>query len=103
LFYFVFFWYIFSRFGMLHQEKSGNPGPRPRRKESASVRPQQMCSFVVMASPSPLRPIMCRLFYASLHFRQKKTFSRSRLHCLARHMIASLNWSLFFTDKKKTS
>jgi hypothetical protein len=21
------FWYIFSRFGMLQQEKSGNPGP----------------------------------------------------------------------------
>jgi hypothetical protein len=23
--YFVVIWYIFSRFGMLHQEKSGNP------------------------------------------------------------------------------
>jgi hypothetical protein len=26
LVYFVVIWYIFSHFGMLHQEKSGNPG-----------------------------------------------------------------------------
>jgi hypothetical protein len=25
--YFVVIWYIFPRFGMLYQEKSGNPGP----------------------------------------------------------------------------
>jgi hypothetical protein len=25
--YFMVIWYIFYHFGMLHQEKSGNPGP----------------------------------------------------------------------------
>jgi hypothetical protein len=30
LVYFMVIWYIFPRFGMLYQEKSGNPGPRPR-------------------------------------------------------------------------
>jgi hypothetical protein len=27
---FVFIWYIFSGFGIMHQEKSGNPGPLQR-------------------------------------------------------------------------
>jgi hypothetical protein len=30
LVYFVVIWYIFPRFGILDQQKSGNPGPDPR-------------------------------------------------------------------------
>jgi hypothetical protein len=28
---FVFIWYILSGFGIMYQEKSGNPGPRSKR------------------------------------------------------------------------
>jgi hypothetical protein len=30
LVHFVFIWYIFSGFGIMYQEKSGNPGPLPQ-------------------------------------------------------------------------
>jgi hypothetical protein len=34
LVYFVFIWYIFSGFGKLHEEKSGNPGAIPFPKKT---------------------------------------------------------------------
>jgi hypothetical protein len=32
----VFIWYIFSYFGVIHQEKSGNPGRKPLKQEKAT-------------------------------------------------------------------
>jgi hypothetical protein len=34
--YFLVIWYIFPHFGMLYQEKSGNPGPLTTTKKSSS-------------------------------------------------------------------
>jgi hypothetical protein len=40
LVYFVVIWYIFPRLGILHQEKSGNPGAVP---EISIKHPQKQC------------------------------------------------------------
>jgi hypothetical protein len=39
LVYFVVIWYIFHRFGMLYQEKSGNPGFNPSRSLLQALHP----------------------------------------------------------------
>jgi hypothetical protein len=38
LVYFVAFWYIFPRFGMLHKGKSGNPGSTIREAQQSRTR-----------------------------------------------------------------